>query len=86
MKELKTKVNSSDEEEPIKAKVYCSIRDKDILTIPETLAYAGISEKTLRQWRERGLSYLRDGSRIFLVKEEVKKFMLENLERVGGRK
>lgn len=57
-------------------KIDCSIGDKDFLSVAETLAYAGISESILTKWRDNGLNYLRDGGRVWFVKEDIKEYML----------
>lgn len=53
-----------------------------LLTEEELMEYIKVSRKTINEWREKGLPYLKPSRAIRYEKEEVIKWMKDNTKRV----
>ncbi len=62
-----------------KGEIYCSIGEKDYLSLRETMAYLDSSEKSIRKAVDSGLKIIRLGNRILFSKKSISAY-LDSLE------
>lgn len=66
-------------EEDKQKKLFCSIGEKDFLTLQETMAYLSVSQNTINKWREAGLRTIKLGDgkndKVYFSKKSIAEFM-----------